>query len=347
MAPRARHIDRILMLAVIAGASVASIAAGQPAAPADTPVEKQPAAPAADAPGIKQAEDLLSKLESADRGLTAMQSEIMLHRTFELAGDDQTRWGMLYFRQKPSADHVTGIMRQFAVRFDQLMIDRRVESKEQMFIFDGQWLAEVHPAEKRFNRKQLVGPGENFDPLRIGEGPLPIPIGQRKEDILARFVAEVVPVTDGIEDGGDPKQAAEWRKFVAGSTQLKLTPRNKGEQEDFSLIRLWYKPANKQEGIEDGRMLPRMSRTINRAGDVTTVQLVGISLNFPADERFEKFFDTALPKERGWDIIESPLARVPQPAQKLETKIKVVPEDKPGEPDKSPKTSPAEPAKPK
>lgn len=290
------------------------------------PAAERPAAPVVEKaapPAYADATALLTQLEAGDQGLTALQAEILLHRSFALEGDEQTRWGMLYFRQIENPENPLGrALRQFAVRFDKVMIDRRLEDKEQRFIFDGVWLAEINPEEKRFNKRQVVAHGENFDPLKIGEGPLPIPIGQKKEDILSRFVAELRPVTEGIDDGTDRKQADAWRKFVSGSVQLKLTPKAAGEDEDFTEIRLWYKPALKQEGIEDGRLMPRMSRTVNRAGDVTTVQLVGIAINFPIDGGF---FNAEAPKERGWDIVIAPLNRPAPPPPELKAETKVLP----------------------
>ncbi len=311
--------------ALVITAGAACSAQEQPAPPAANPVP----APADVDPA---ADDILTRLEVADRGLTAMQAEILLHRSFAIEGDDQTRWGMLYFRQADNPESSARPLRQFCVRFDQLQIDQRVEEKEQKFIFDGAWLAEVNPAEKHFSRKQIVAPGEDFDPLRVGEGPLPIPIGQRKADILARFTVQVVPEADGIEDGENPKQAAQWRKFVAGSTQLKLTPRGAAGDEDFTQIRLWYKPVQNQEGVENGRLVPRMSRTVNHAGDVTTVQLVDIHIN-PKIEA--ERFNTDPPAERGWDIVQAPFQRrstAPPEAPKLKQEVQVLPADKPQAP---------------
>ncbi|MCG3121705.1 MAG: hypothetical protein GIKADHBN_00075 [Phycisphaerales bacterium] len=278
------------------------------AQPADPPRKADPA-PAAAAPqpcSVQSAEQLLEELEQADKGLKGMQAEILLHRSFVLEQDRQTRQGMLYFRQlEGSADRPA--TRQFHVRFDvQITGSRQERDKEQKFIFDGQWLAEINPGEKRFDRRQLVAPGENFDPLKVGEGPLPIPIGQKKEDILARFDVELVDAADGLTDENARQQQA-WRKFVAGTCQLRLVPKADAEDVDFTEIRLWYRKDAADSGA--GRWLPRMSRTVNHAGDVTIVQLVNVQFT---DTIEDQYFDTAFPDLRGWDFSEVPLRRAPK-----------------------------------
>jgi hypothetical protein len=293
----ARSIIALTLAGCAATAQDAAVPspARQPAATASTPAPTE----------FKTADELLSALESADKGLKSLQADILLHRTFVLEGDEQQRWGKLYFRQiaqeNASLDDLP--LRQFSVRFDTRRVGDRLEEKEQKFVFDGVWLAELNPDEKRFSRRELVPPGESFDPLRIGEGPLPIPIGQKKDDILTRFAAELVAPDAGIEDGDNPRQATEWRKFVAGTYQLRLIPKVTSSDDAFTEIRLWYKPAAKVEGSEDGRLIPRMARTINHAGDVTTVQLVNVKTNF---EIGPEYFSTDPPLEGGWDTTTIP-----------------------------------------
>ena len=83
--------------------------------------------------------------------------------------------------------------------FDTLIVADRRESIGQHYAFDGQWVVEKTPADKQFTKRQVVPPGEDFDPLRIGEGPFPVPVGQRKADILDRFDAEILPATPAHE----------------------------------------------------------------------------------------------------------------------------------------------------
>ena len=63
---------------------------------------------------------------------------------------------------------------------------RRVD-REQHYIFDGQWLAEVDSQKRVFIKHQIVPPGKTLNPLKLGEGPFPLPIGQPKSQVLALF----------------------------------------------------------------------------------------------------------------------------------------------------------------
>ena len=230
------------------------------------------------------AEALLTALEQADQDLRTLEARVMYVRVFAVAGDEQRRDGTLSFRSVPREGERAD--RAFAIDFDTLLVGRRKEDITERYVFDGQWLLELNFATKDFTRRQVVAPGERFDPLRIGEGPFPIPIGQRKDEILARYEAVLVDATDGLS-------SASLRKRVEGMSQVKLVPKPFYEDEsDFDVIRLWYSRG------EDGRLLPRMARTINHAGDEATVILEDVRVNERASIPDERF-DTSPP--RGWN----------------------------------------------
>lgn len=244
---------------------------------------------------ISSADDLLSELERADENLRTLKASIVYTKTFATAGDTQERLGTLYFVGRSA----TGADRKFGIHFDTLRVGSRQFNEPQIYVFDGIWLLEKRPAEKTATKRQIVPAGQKFDPLRIGEGPLPIPIGQRKDDILARYTAELLPAPDGL----DPKLDAKLIEFVANAFQLRLVPRaDRVDKDKFAEIRLWYRPG------PDGKLLPRMARTRNSVaaedaaagaeGDETLVRLINVELNveIPADAA-----DTTTPTS-GWDV---------------------------------------------
>lgn len=248
--------------------------------------------------GYANADELLTALETADAGMTTLTADIVYDKTFGTAGDRQARVGKLYFQSLPPDVAVPepGMKRdrRFAIHFETLVVGQREEADPQIYIFDGTWLLEKRPNDKRFVRRQVVPAGEQFDPLKIGEGPLPIPIGQRKDDILSRYDAELLPAADGLTDA---KQLA----FVEGAYQLKLIPKPERRHEDkFAEIRLWYK-ADKDVG---NRLIPRMARTMTSAadlgaqeGDESLVRLVKVRVN---DDIPAGMIDPKPPGE-GWD----------------------------------------------
>jgi hypothetical protein len=261
----------------------------------------QDATPPAD---FQTAEELLLALEAADEDLHRLEADINYVRTFEIQGDSQRRVGKLYFTSDPPAQEGGPPLRRFGVSFSLLVLGDRVDEVSQVLVFDGQWFVEKHPDETppRFVKRQVARPGDRFDPLRLGEGPFPIPIGQRREDILDRFEAELLPHDDGLRldpdedwDEFERKNADALIRAAEGSWQIKLTPRSTDlEPEDFAEIRLWYRPD------AGGRPLPRMARTANGIGDVAVVQLINVKLNEDADIP-RGVIDTTAPR-RGWNV---------------------------------------------
>lgn len=287
---------RLMLMALVTGA-------GQPPAetPPAPPVEVQ--APAleikvkqpgeAARPGeIATADDLLTALETADAGLNTLRAGIRYDRTFEIAGDRQVREGELYFQARREGDRAD---RKFAIRFNRLIVGERVRDEVKEFIFDGEWLVEKLPGEKPplFTKRQVVPPGERFDPLRIGEGPMPIPIGQRRADILSRYTAELVSADADLSE-------PDLKAFVKDSYQLKLMPRpDRPDEDEFREIRLWYR-RGVEAGGKPGMLLPRMARTINRSGDESVVQLINVQVNAPIPEAV---MATQTPGAKdGWDV---------------------------------------------
>ncbi|MEM7755130.1 MAG: hypothetical protein AAF297_05790 [Planctomycetota bacterium] len=242
--------------------------------------------------GIADADALLERLEVARSEIDTLTASLTYRREFAIAGDTQTRLGDLYFdndadRAEGEADART----RFAVRFDRLIVGDRLERQDQLFVFDGEWLVEKVASDRRFTKRQVAPPGSTFDPLRIGEGPFPVPLGQRPADIVARYNAELRPATEGLRDAA----LAEFAE--ANLVQLRLTPKPEYEDtDDFTEIRLWYDP-------QTPAMLPKIARTETAIGDVSLVVVARAELNqdLPAD-----VFDTSTPpRGEGWNVTVS------------------------------------------
>ncbi len=219
---------------------------------------------------IETTDDLLLALERSGEDLRTFQAKIIYTKLFPFEGDEQTRVGTLYYVVEPARE--TGIVgeeievrRKFAVHFDVLHFDGRIErGEDRSYVFDGQWLVEKLHKERQLFKRRVVPPGERFDPLRLGEGPFPIPIGQKREEILERFEAELLATDAGIEDFDD--DVKEWLTDAHYPTyQLRLTPREEFAPElDLAEIRIWYR--------KDG-LLPRAAWTRAVNGNESTIQL--------------------------------------------------------------------------
>lgn len=241
---------------------------------------------------ITTADELLWALETADKSLNTLTAEVVWTKEFGLGGDAHVRKGRLFYRdtrehREPGAAVDQKGTRAFAATFDELTIGSRHETEPKHYVFDGTWLAEKEPREQRMTRTKIAGEARRSDPMRLGEGPMPIPIGQRREDILARYEVSLLPAEEGVE--GDALKA-----FVKGSYQLRLV--SKDAQAEHSEIRLWYKP---MADAKDAALIPRMARAVSRAENIDVMQLVGVELN-PTIE--EGVFSTS-PVD-GWKVID-------------------------------------------
>lgn len=243
---------------------------------------------------IRSVDDLLYALERADSDIRTFSARIQYERRLKLQGDVQIREGNLHFAADDpgivpagagagEADVRRG--RTFAVVFDTLITDDVKRVTDDRWIFDGRWLIEKDNEKKQYIKREIAPPESRLDPLRLGEGPLPIPIGQKRDEILARYKAELLEASDGLESG--------FVAQVADTFQLRLVPREpERAQSEFTEIRLWYRK---------GSLHPRLAHTIDRAGDESYVWLINARINDGAFDR--SVIDLAEPDAgEGWDV---------------------------------------------
>ena len=228
---------------------------------------------------------ILTELETADRGMRDLRARIVYDRIDATLGDRQYRFGELFFRdQTPEGQQNRAGTRSFVVRFNRYADLDVVRDLNESWAFDGRWLIERNDDDRTFRKREITRAGQEVDPLRLGEGPLPIPIGQRKADILSRYAVEMVDPVQSLEadhDGASEDPFASYREAVerTGAIQLKLKPLQK-EQDEFDTIRLWYW----KSGDNPDRWLPlmaRASRTNARGREVDTaiVLMTGVEVN--------------------------------------------------------------------
>ena len=244
----------------------------------------------APAGAIKTADDLLTALENAGKDLRSLQADLRQTRRFSEidGGGEQVNEGRLIFVVEPaapaadsSAAPAASARRKFQVDFTTTIIDNARRTEQKTYIFDGEWFIERVPAERQIFKRQVVPPGQTIDPLAIGEGPFPLPIGQKKARILERFDANLLPAGDGFKGGVAPES-------LKSTYQLQLIPK-KGvsEARQFREVRIWYRP-------ED--LLPRMARTMDQDDSSTEIFLTAITRNEPPPAGS---FDASVPA--GWD----------------------------------------------
>lgn len=284
---RRRLIGSVFLAAALAGSASASGPA-QASDPAGDPAGD----PVAQAGSIRTAQQLLIAIERVDERVDTLSADVQYDRRFRLQGDQHIRRGKLWYAVSRQAADTAGEprpARAFEISFSDLWLvaDGRKEQDRQTWVFDGRWLVEKYPDKKQFIAREIAGPGDDFDPLSIKEGIMPIPIGQRAADVLERFEVELVDHPEGLD--GEP---AAMVAFVAQCYELRLVPKESfAESAKFKEIRLWY---------EKQTLMPRMTRAVDRKGDVSFVQLLNVKRN----ERLPRgvMVITPPPADAGWDV---------------------------------------------
>ena len=216
---------RILMIALglLAGSSPASMFLQDSDPPSPTPPVPETETT------ILDVDELLLRLETAAEGLRDFQSPLTFVREDTL-GARTTFAGRMVYQAVPREGEPA--MKRFAIHFETRIADGRRWDRDERFIFDGRWLAEINHQEKAFIQREIVEPGRTFDPLKLGEGPFPLPIGQPREEVKQRYETKLIdPPSEGF-------LSQVLRTPVYG---LELIPRQgTAEYDDYEYVHVFY-----------------------------------------------------------------------------------------------------------
>jgi len=220
---------------------------------------------------------LLDRIEQQAAGVKSLHAELVYDRIQQLVGDRQRRFGSLIYQAGPPA--------RFAVHFDRLLVDRRLDHDDRWYLFDGQWLVERYDDEKLMIKRQVVPPPtpgqppKQANPLAFGTGPFALPISLKKQQVLKRFRTDLVaPAAD------DPPQP---------SHHLRLLPKPEYPS-NFVEIDLWY---------DRQTLLPIRVRTLDDSQNQSLITLSKMQINEPVDPAA---IDTTPPTEPGWRVEVKP-----------------------------------------
>lgn len=236
---------------------------------------------------------LLDRLEKAGTELKTFESRVIYRRADDLTGDEQTRLGSILFMNRHE-DQPT----RFLVDFQQMLVGNALRERVRQYAFDGVWLVERHPDEKVFIKRQLVAPGQTIDPLKLGEGPIPIPLGQKRNDVILNYrVARITPPSPEAKEA-DPA----LRRLPDEVIGLNLTPRNARDDDEPNSVQLWYHPES---------LLPLLIRTAEGSG-TTQVELRDSKVDqLERAEAMRAIQQVILtpPAGSGWQVEISPLKK--------------------------------------
>ena len=173
-------------------------------------------------------EDLLARLERSSADLRDFQARIRYDIWDAVTEEKQIRSGELIYQVDPDDRS-----KRFAILFDTFIFGNRREKEAKHYIFADGWLVEVDHNRKQFIKRQIVAPGKTFDPLKLGEGPFPLPIGQPKNEVLARFDVKL------LDTPSDPFLAKRLTDRDVEGMVLFPKP-NTPEAKEFQRVELFY-----------------------------------------------------------------------------------------------------------
>ena len=227
---------------------------------------------------------ILSRLEK--RRVHDVRARIRWELQYVLQDEDeiQRKFGRLWFK-------MTRPVARFKIRFDRKVVGTRSEKLDEEHTFDGVWYTELRSETRTLTRRQIRKPDDPLDPYKLGEGPFPLPFGQKKADILREFDVKL------IDEPADRK---------AGLDHLRLTPRPGTRLADeYAWIDFWI-----ARGGPDADLPVRVrAAKLDPTGEVNSL----ITVHF-SDIEINTGFSTsvfAVRKPPGYDEIVEPLE--PQP----------------------------------
>jgi len=223
-------------------------------------VAAAPAPP--DAPATQPAPDpaidrILTRLEA--RTVDDLHARITWERRYDVAAEDETdvKIGELWYKR------LTPISK-FKVAFSRKVVANRRIPLDEQYLFDGLWFTELNAQARTVIRREVRRPDDPVNPYKLGEGPFPLPFGQKKEDILAEFTVTLVPPAKD-----DP----------ADTDQLRLVPRAGTQTEKrFSDLRFWIIRTGALEGLPIRVMAAQKSGT-GRVDSYSTLSFDEVKLN--------------------------------------------------------------------
>lgn len=169
-------------------------------------------------------DQILNALDVRGKTLSDFVADVSLTREDTVGGSSTVLKGKVSFQRKGPEDG------RILVVFLQKISNDQIIPEDHRYLLDNGWFTERDAEVQKEIRRQVLKPGEKFDPLKLGEGLFPLPIGQDPAEVHRIFeVTKVPPAKD------DPPN----------TVHVQLTPKA-GTQyaRDFSTIDVWISLAN-------------------------------------------------------------------------------------------------------
>ncbi len=209
---------------------------------------------------------ILKALQQRGKTLHNFQAHLVVQIHHLRTDEKDMNIGHIWYQQ-------SGGKTRFDIRFDMLVVDGAIAKRhaDHDIVFDGHWLIDRNGSAKIFRKIEIAPPGKKFNPLRLGQGPIPIPIGQNPSDVEKEFHIQLL------------KDA----KMPPHTVGLKLVPRDKSAF-TFVEVDFW---------ISTRTWLPVKIIRTDPDGTPTTATLSKIVINGPMRHDFH-----LSPPGSGWTV---------------------------------------------
>ena len=263
------------VLVIATGCASGNAPAAEPPAPqAGAPAS--PAAPSGTLTADASVDQILDALDARGDGLKDFTAQVKLEEVDEAVGNAIVRTGRIWFQRLEGDDA------RLRLTLDQKTVKEKTIEEKLEYVYAGGWLIDRDYRRQINVRRQVVRPGEKVNLLKLGQGPLPLPLGQDKADVHKMF--EVKKIDAGDAGKLDP----------ANSTHLELTPKKGTEfARKFDAIDFW---------VDRASAMPVRVRT-SEGAQIKTWDLTNLKVNSGLEDK-----DFALPNvnEKEWQLREEP-----------------------------------------
>jgi hypothetical protein len=132
--------------------------------------------------------DVLEALHARGQDLHDFTAGVTLTET-DVLGKETERRGMVWYQRKQNGDT------RIRVSFTEKKLSGSTFKQRLEYLLENGKLVEQNYETKLQITRQVLKPGQKLDPLKLGEGPFPLPIGQPPEDVLKMFDVQKQPTT--------------------------------------------------------------------------------------------------------------------------------------------------------
>lgn len=195
-------------------------------APATVPTSQPPVLSA-----DSSLDNILLALQRRGDDLTTLKARVLLGEEDPGLGKSITRIGQIWVDRSVAGEPKVRV--QLLYKVDSEKPDERIDDKIE-YLLSGDWLVDRTYGAKSESHRQIRKPGEKLDVLKLGEGPIPLPIGQAPEEVRRQFEVSLLPAATEMVNG---------RKLPAECLVVELRPRRETSlQKRLESITLWIDP---------------------------------------------------------------------------------------------------------